>query len=94
MAIVDEGNTKVCRFGTGDILVSTVKQSAEMTYENSVSFSKYEKHPVGTTHEELIGKSLEEVDCHALMIFEKRESLDVVIEALQFIREQMPEGAY
>jgi len=72
----------IAEFGTGDILVGT-------GYTNNVgfcSFKNQEVHQIGWVNEEKLGADMRFEDIDFLMVFNKIESLDVVIEGLMKIR--------
>jgi hypothetical protein len=95
MPIVTKDNTKYLQFGYGDIFVGEAKDSETgMTY--GVAFVLSEPRDIGAEWNEVKGLTLDQLDTHVIMQFDKIESLDVVIETLQDIRKtmQMQDNAY
>lgn len=91
MAIVDIGNSKQLEFGYGDIKVSPALLKTDVII-GAVCFFNQVPHPIGeyekhTPNEE---KKIEETPVR--MIFEKVESIDVVIWALEQAKKFMING--
>ena len=90
MGIETVGKLKVLTFGTGDILVSNTKDSKEDKVRTGVSFMQQNPpREIGEEAPEQIGENVYESDSEVFMRFEKVESVDVVIEALENIRQDL-----
>lgn len=88
MPIYEAAKSLVLHFGYGDITVANGR-NAEKDYEDEICFVRQEPHAIGEENAALIGKATDAIDCTVRLIFDKIESLDVVIEELQRLREKM-----
>ncbi|MDQ0412700.1 hypothetical protein [Mesobacillus stamsii] len=88
MPILDIGNTKQLEFGYGDIEVAPGLLELEETI-GVVCFIQTERKPIGvhTDYDEPIKLPMEETPVR--MTFEKTESIDVLIWALQEAKRKM-----
>ena len=77
-------------FGHGDICVAPGLQKGQPRMDNMLFFLD-EPHEVGTWRHDKAGESNETLDTKVRMIFENVESLDVVIERFQHLRNRMAE---
>jgi len=86
MPIYNDGDTKVCIFGKGDISVCTLKYNGG--YFNTVLglVQDTQSNPIGTENKHHIGLSADEMETHVMMYFDNVASVDFVISRLQVIR--------
>ena len=89
MGIETVGKLKVLTFGTGDILVSNTKDSMEDKDRTGVSFAQQNPSEIGEKVHGQKSENVYESDSEVFMRFEKVESVDVVIEALENIRQDL-----
>lgn len=93
MPIYEAAGSLILHFGHGDIAVCNGR-NAEKDYEDEICFIRQEPHRIGESGDGLIGQVTDAVDCPVRFIFDKVESLDVVIEELGKLREKiMARGA-
>ena len=88
--IYNQGDIKFLEFGEGSIfgVVTSLPETPEML--NVVAFGRTSgKYEVGELIHEYIGKDVLSLDTHVVMIFNKIESLDALIENLSLMRESM-----
>jgi len=86
MPIYNDGDTKVCIFGKGDISVCTFKYDGS-GLDTVLGFVQDTKdNPIGTINEHHIGLSADEMDTQVIMHFDNVVSVDIVISQLQVIR--------
>lgn len=83
MIIIDNGVT-ILEFGDGDIFVGGGYLVERKT--PSVSFMQNEKGEMGREWPEAIGKIDTDLNVKVRMIFNKIESIDIVIEQLQIAK--------
>lgn len=78
-----------CVFGSGDIIISGFINS---NYTVGVSFSNSEtKHDIGEPILEAVGKPLSDIDPQVMFVFDKVESLDVLIDILKDLKNKINE---
>jgi hypothetical protein len=88
MPITDNGITKQLEFGTGDIEVSPGLLDIEETV-GVVCFIQTEKQPIGVQTEYEKAKIVLVYETPVRMTFEKTESIDVLIRALEEVKRRM-----
>ncbi len=92
MPIYEAAGSLVLHFGHGDIAVATGR-NVEKDFEDELCFVRgQEAHPIGEETPDLIGKQTDSVDCPVRFIFDKIESVEVVIEKLLDLRWKMIEA--
>jgi hypothetical protein len=78
-----------CVFGAGDIIITGFIDS---NYTTGISFSNSEiKHTIGESILECVGKPLSEIDPKVMFIFNKVESIDVLIDILKGLKNKINE---
>jgi hypothetical protein len=88
MPIYKAAGSLVLHFGHGDITVGSGR-NIEKDYEDELCFVRQAPHKIGEQNEEVIGRATDAIDCPVRFVFDKIESLDVVIEELQKLRAKM-----
>jgi hypothetical protein len=89
MPIYEAANSLVLHFGHGDIAVIRGR-NVETDHQNELCFVRQSERPIGAPVDvEIGGKTTDVVDCPVRLIFDNAESLDVIIEELQKLREKM-----
>jgi hypothetical protein len=88
MPIYEAASSLILHFGHGDIAVCNGR-NVEKDYEDEIVFVRQEPHEIGASGDELIGKATEAIDCPVRFIFDKVESLDVVMDELGKLRKKM-----
>jgi hypothetical protein len=83
----------IVQLGDGDVMVSTGRQP-ENSFDNEVCFIRDEPRPIGESSKKYAdGKTTTaDIDCPVRIQFSRVESIDVLIEKLQGVREQMHEA--
>ncbi|WP_372011393.1 hypothetical protein NBRC13296_12595 [Paenibacillus chitinolyticus] len=93
MPIKTDNNIKYLQFGYGDIFVAELKDdSSKLTY--GAAFIQSEPREISEEWKEVVGTSLDNLDTHVIMRFDRIASLDVVIEILKEIKEEMIEQGF
>lgn len=78
-----------CVFGAGDIIITGFIDS---NYTTGVSFSNCEiEHVIGESINDCVGKPLSETDTKVMFIFNKVESIDVLIDILKRLKNKINE---
>ena len=75
----------IAEFGTGDILIGT----GSANNIGFCSFKNQEVHPIGWVNEDVLGTDMRVSNIDFLMVFNKIESLDVLIEELTKMRSKL-----
>lgn len=91
MAIVDIGNSKQLEFGNGDIKVSPALLKTDEVI-GAVCFFNQESQKIGEVKEHSPNEERSIEETPVRMIFEKAESIDVVIWALEEAKRFMISG--
>jgi hypothetical protein len=89
MPVYEAAGSLVLHFGHGDIAVCNGR-NVEKEQEDEICFVRQEAHSIGeSADDELVGKATDTVDCPVRFIFDKVESLDVVVDELLKLRAKM-----
>jgi hypothetical protein len=88
MPIYEAQGSLILHFGEGDISISNGR-NAEKDFEDELCFTAQPAHRIGEENTEIVGKNTKEVGTAVRMVFEKLESLDVLIEQAMILREKM-----
>lgn len=91
MPIYNAANSLILHFGHGDIAVCNGR-NVEKKHEDELCFVLQEPHAIGASGDGLIGQATDTVDCPVRFIFDKVESLDVVVDELLKLRAKMVEA--
>jgi len=86
MPIYNDGDTKVCVFGKGDIAVGTARKIDSDINTTLCLIQDTECNPIGQPNPHHIGLDIEDMNTQIEMIFDNVASIDVVISQLQVIR--------
>ena len=79
----------ILRFGEGDIAICTAR-AADSPYANEIAFAEnHEPRPIGSANPEHIGRSTADLACPVRLVFDRVESVDVLIGQLQALRAGM-----
>lgn len=88
MPVIKNEGYNTIELGTGDILIH--KTRTDSSFDNGICFKEHEPRKIGNRTEEYAGMEIEKFEPSALLVFYKRESVEVLIEMLQEIRDQFP----
>jgi hypothetical protein len=89
MPIYEAAGSLVLHFGHGDIAVCNGR-NVEKAHEDEICFVRQEAHSIGESADaELAGQSTDKIDCPVRLVFDKLESLDVVVDELLKLRAKM-----
>jgi len=86
MPVRDEGKIRVLEFGTGDISIAPMFKEKDMPCD-CVGFVQHVPGEIGRYTKDLYDKIADEVDTRVVMMFDKVDSLVVLIEQLQAIKD-------
>lgn len=88
MPAYQSGQSICLHFGWGDIGVC-LGRNVTKSFEDELVFSPSTPHVIGEPTTELEGKTTDEIPAPVRMIFENVESLDVVVDQLNLLRQKI-----
>lgn len=92
MPIYEASGSLILHFGYGDIAISTGR-NVEKTIEDELVFTgQSPPKPIGRTDDGMTGLDSQYLGSPVRMIFDQVESLDVLIEQAQALRQKMADG--
>ena len=91
MPIYEAANSLIVHFGHGDVLITT-GQNVEKPFSDELCFLRDTPHEIGEHQEGQPGQRTDELDCPLRFVFDKTESIDVLIERLETLRAMIVEA--